>query len=89
MLQKEEKYKENKMNFEGTYLRNGLADSTKIWGVPPRRNLHSKIRMFQFRDYQATDAWKWCFLYSCEIHTCLLYTGFLGPHDTLPSVLIN
>ena len=30
MLQKEEK-KENKMNFEGTYLRNGLADSAKIW----------------------------------------------------------
>jgi len=27
----EEKYKENKTNFEGAYLRNGLVDSAQIW----------------------------------------------------------
>ena len=27
----EEKYKENKTNFEGTYLGDGWADSTQIW----------------------------------------------------------
>ena len=76
------------MNFEGTYLRNSLADFG-IVGAPPRRNLYSKISMFQFRDYRATDVCKWCYLYSCKVHTCLLCTGFLGPHDILPSVLTN
>jgi len=27
----EEKYKENKTNFEGEYLGNSLADSAQIW----------------------------------------------------------
>jgi len=27
----EEKYEENKTNFEGAYLENGLADSAQIW----------------------------------------------------------
>ena len=32
VLQKrEEKYKENKVNFEGAYLRNGLVDLAQIW----------------------------------------------------------
>jgi len=30
VLPKEEKYGENKMNFEGTYLRSGLVDSAQV-----------------------------------------------------------
>jgi len=35
VLQKEEKYEENKTNFEDSYLRNGLADFGTV-GAPPR-----------------------------------------------------
>jgi len=31
VLQKEEKYEENKTNFEGAYLGKSLADSAQIW----------------------------------------------------------
>jgi len=41
----EEKYKENKTNFEGTYLRNGLVDSAQIqnWRCPTLREFTQKI----------------------------------------------
>jgi len=48
----EEKYEENKTNFEGVYLGNGLADSAKlgIGGAPPRGNSHKKFYVFLFRE---------------------------------------
>ena len=58
VLQKEEKYEENKTNFEGTYLGSGLVDSTLKFGIRsalPRGNLHRKIHVFQFRECRATD----------------------------------
>jgi len=41
----EEKYKENKTNFEGAYLMNGLADSAQIWNwrCPAPREFTQKI----------------------------------------------
>jgi len=41
----EEKYEENKTNFEGTYLGNSLADSAQIWNwrCPTLRELTQKI----------------------------------------------
>ena len=77
----EEKYEENKTNFEGAYLGKSLADSAQIWnwGCPPQGNSHRKFRVFLVRECWATDAWKQHFLYSCKIHICLSRTlGFLG-----------
>ena len=62
-----------------------------IGGSTPRGNSHRKFRVFLFREFWATDAWKRRFLYSCKVHTCLSHAKgffFLGPHDTLPRVLI-
>jgi len=41
----EEKYEENKVNVEGTYPGNGLADSAQIWNwrCPTTRKLTHKI----------------------------------------------
>jgi len=41
----EEKYEENKTNFEGAYLGNGLADLAKIWNwrCPTSREFTQKI----------------------------------------------
>jgi len=43
--EKEEKYEENKMKFEGAYLRNGLVDSAQIWNwrCPTPRKFAQKI----------------------------------------------
>jgi len=40
-----EKYEENKMNFEGGYLGNGLVDSAQIWNwrCPTLRKFAQKI----------------------------------------------
>ena len=61
-----------------------------IGDAPPQGNSHRKFRVLLFKECWATDAWKRRFIYSCKIHTCLsLAPGFLGPHDTIPSVLIT
>ena len=41
----EEKYEENKTNFEGAYLGNGLADLAQIWnwGCPTPKEFTQKI----------------------------------------------
>ena len=46
------------MNFEGTYLRDGWVDSTKIGMdcVLPQGTFHSKNVAVLFRHYQVTDA---------------------------------
>ena len=74
MLQKGEKYEENKVNFEGAYLGNSLADSAQIWNwrCPTPREFTQKFRVLLFRECGATDAWKRRSLYSCKVRTCLL-----------------
>jgi len=55
----EEKYKENKTNFEGAYLMNGLANSAQIWNwrCPTSREFTQKFfHLFLFRECRATDA---------------------------------
>jgi len=48
----EEKYEENKTNFEGAYLGNGLADSAQIWNwrCPTPRELTQKFHVFLFNE---------------------------------------
>jgi len=45
LKEEEEKYEENKTNFEGAYLGNGLVDSAQIWNwrCPTPRKLAQKI----------------------------------------------
>jgi len=45
LRKEEEKYKENKTDFEGAYLRNGLVDSAQIWNwrCPTPRKFAQKI----------------------------------------------
>ena len=47
----EEKYEENKTNFEGAYLRKGLVDSAQIWNwrCPTLRELTEKILCFSVK----------------------------------------
>jgi len=49
VAEKEEKYEENKINFDVTYLRNSLADSARIWNLrcPTLRKFAQK---FFFRE---------------------------------------
>ena len=47
-----------------------------IGAALPRGNLHRKFCVVLFREYQATDAWKWHFLYSCKIHSRLSHALF-------------
>ena len=53
--------------------------------ILPRGIFHCKNGAVLFRHYQVTDVWKWHFLGSCIIHTCLLHTrtGCTWLHDTL------
>ena len=50
-------------------------------------SVHSKTRLVSSRQHRATEVRKLRFLSSCQYtHGC--YAPFLGPHDTLPCVLI-
>jgi len=50
----EEKYKENKTNFEGTSAW-WIQLTFGIGGAPPRGNLHRKFCVFLLREFRATD----------------------------------
>jgi len=56
----EENYEENKMNFEGAYFWNGLADSAQIrnWRCPTRGNLHRKVCVLLFWECRATEIYE-------------------------------
>ena len=47
--EEEEKYEENKTNFEDAYFGNGLADF-ETEGAPPRGNSYRKFCVFLFRE---------------------------------------
>ena len=79
------------MNFEGAYLKNGLADSTQIrnWQCPTPKKVVHKILRASVQGVLSYRCVKMAyFFYSCKIHTCLSCPRFLGPHNTLPCVLI-
>ena len=66
---------------EAILLKFGMR-STEVGG-----NIHSKIRLVSSRQHRATEVRKLRFLSSCQ-YTHGVARRLLGPHDTLPCVLI-
>ena len=59
-----------------------------MWSAEVGGNVHSKNRLVSLRKHRATEVQKLHFLSSCQYsHGC--YAPALGPHDTLPCVLIG
>ena len=58
-----------------------------MWSTEVGGNVHSKIRLVSSRKHRATEVRKLRFLSSCQ-YTHGVARRLLGPHDTLPCVLI-
>ena len=58
-----------------------------MWSAEGGGNLHSKICLVSSRQHRATEVQKLRFLSSCQ-YTHGVARRLLGPHDTLPCVLI-
>ena len=58
-----------------------------MWSTEVGGNVHSKIRLVSSRQHRATEVQKVHFLSSCQ-YTHGVARRLLGPHDTLPCVLI-
>ena len=58
-----------------------------MWSTEGGGNLHSKICLVSSRQHRATELRKLRFLSSCQ-YTHGVARRLLGPHDTLPCVLI-
>ena len=85
----EEKYKENKTNFEGAYLGNSSVDSVLIWNwkYPTPREFLQKISCVSVQGLLSYRRVKPAF--SLLLHLSVAGPGFLEPHDTLTCVLIE
>ena len=59
-----------------------------MWSTEVGGNVHSKIRLVSSRQHRATEVRKLRFLSSCQ-YTHEVARRLLGPHDTLPCVLIK
>ena len=59
-----------------------------MWSTEVRGNVHSKICLVSSRQHRATEVRKLRFLSSCQ-YTHGVARRLLGPHDTLPCVLIK
>ena len=59
-----------------------------MWSTEVGGNVHSKICLVSSRQHRATEVRKLRFLSSCQ-YTHGVARRLLGPHDTLPCVLIN
>ena len=58
-----------------------------MWSAEGGGSVHSKIRVVSSRQHRATEVRKLRFLSSCQ-YTHGVARRLLGPHDTLPCVLI-
>ena len=58
-----------------------------MWSAEGGGSVHSKIRVVSSRQHRATEVQKLRFLSSCQ-YTHGVARRLLGPHDTLPCVLI-
>ena len=58
-----------------------------MWSTEVGGNVHSKICLVSSRQHRATEVRKLRFLSSCQ-YTHGVARRLLGPHDTLPCVLI-
>ena len=59
-----------------------------MWSTEVGGNVHSKICLVSSRQHRATQVRKLRFLSSCQ-YTHGVARRFLGPHDTLPCVLMT
>ena len=59
-----------------------------MWSTEVGGNVHSKICLVSSRQHRATEVRKLRFVSSCQ-YTHGVARRLLGPHDTLPCVLIN
>ena len=59
-----------------------------MWSTEVGGNVHSKICLVSSRQHRATEVRKLHFLSSCQ-YTHGVARRLLGPHDTLPCVLMN
>ena len=59
-----------------------------MWSTEVGGNVHSKICLVSSRQHRATEVRKLHFLSSCQ-YTHGVARRLLGPHDTLPCVLIS
>ena len=59
-----------------------------MWSTEVGGNLHSKICLVSSRQHRATEVRKLRFVSSCQ-YTHGIARRLLGPHDTLPCVLIS
>ena len=59
-----------------------------MWSTEVGGNVHSKICLVSSRQHRATEVRKLRFLSSCQ-YTHGVASRLLGPHDTLPCVLIT
>ena len=58
-----------------------------MWSTEVGGNVHSKIRLVSLRQHRAMEVQKLRFLSSCQ-YTHGVARRLLGPHDTLPCVLM-
>ena len=87
VAKKGEKVEENKTNFEGTYLGNGLEDSVQIfnWRCPtPQGICIKKLECFGSVSVELQMHDNSVFLTPVKYTLVCHVPRVLGPHDTLP-----
>ena len=94
MCKKRKKNKKKKTKKLSQFLKShisGMPEAISLkfgmWSTEVGGNVHSKICLVSSRQHRATEVQKLRFLSSCQ-YTHGVARRLLGPHDTLPCVLI-
>ena len=94
MCEKRKKNKKKKTKKLSQFLKShisGMPEAISLkfgmWSTEVGGNVHSKICLVSSRQHRATEVRKLRFLSSCQ-YTHGVARRLLGPHDTLPCVLI-
>ena len=89
-VRKKKKNKKKLSQFLKSHI-SGIPDAISLkfgmWSTEVRGNVHSKICLVSSRQHRAMEVRKLRFLSSCQ-YTHGVARRLLGPHDTLPCVLI-
>ena len=95
MCEKRKKNKKKKTKKLSQFLKShisGMPEAISLkfgmWSTEVGGNVHSKICLVSSRQHRATEVRKLRFLSSCQ-YTHGVARRLLGPHDTLPCVLIS
>ena len=95
MCEKRKKNKKKKTKKLSQLLKSNISGMPEaislkfgMWSTEVGGNVHSKIRRVSSRQHRATEVRKLRFLSSCQ-YTHGVARRLLGPHDTLPCVLIR